>query len=139
MPGTVLTSAAILAVLCAVLPLRNGFYVLHMLVVLGGAWLLRGEVVAFSTQAFTVFLSLHLLSINALIFMCYGVDKQAAIKKKWRVPEKQLLAMALIGGTPGAWFAQKIFRHKTKKQSYRQALWLVFVVQAMVLAALAVR
>lgn len=140
MPGTVLTAIAIFAALSVVLAsLRNGFYVLHILMVAGGSWLLRGDIPAFSIQAFYIFLLLHLPSINACAFLAYGADKRAAKKGKWRIPEKQLLALALVGGIFGSWAGQKFFRHKTKKQSFRQALWLVFVLQAMLLAGLAVR
>ncbi|KAL0476301.1 ysdA [Acrasis kona] len=45
-------------------------------------------------------------------------DKQQAIQKKWRVPEKTLCATALAGGWVGGYFAIEKFRHKNKKPSF---------------------
>lgn len=47
-----------------------------------------------------------------------------------RVPEADLLALAFIGGTPGAFLARRLFRHKTRKQPFSTWLWLITVIQA---------
>ena len=56
----------------------------------------------------------------------YAVDKQAAIKGRWRVPEATLLWVGLACGWPGAIVAQRLLRHKTRKTSF-QALFAVTV------------
>ena len=56
----------------------------------------------------------YLIFINLFAFCTYGIDKWKAKKGAWRVPEKTLLILALIGGSAGAWFGMQIFRHKTK-------------------------
>jgi uncharacterized membrane protein YsdA (DUF1294 family) len=43
------------------------------------------------------------------------------------VPEKTLHMMALAGGWPGAWLAQKMFRHKTSKKEFQVVFWLTVV------------
>ncbi|OJG69284.1 membrane protein [Enterococcus moraviensis] len=43
------------------------------------------------------------------------LDKQRAIRKKWRVPERNLLVIGLIGGGIGGLLAQQLFHHKTRK------------------------
>jgi len=58
-------------------------------------------------------------SVAALI--AYGVDKSAARGGRWRTPESTLHLLALIGGWPGALIAQKVFRHKSRKRSFRVA------------------
>ena len=40
----------------------------------------------------------YLIFINLFAFCTYGIDKWKAKKGAWRVPEKTLLILALIGG-----------------------------------------
>ena len=58
---------------------------------------------------------LYLLAINLLAFLIYGVDKWKAKHEKWRVPEKTLFLLALLGGSVGALVGMKVFHHKTRK------------------------
>lgn len=44
---------------------------------------------------------------------------------EWRIPEKGLHAIELLGGWPGALLAQQVFRHKTRKLSYQLWFWLI--------------
>ena len=43
------------------------------------------------------------------------VDKQKAKKHKWRIPEKTLLYITLLGGGIGTTIGMYMFRHKTQK------------------------
>ena len=52
--------------------------------------------------------------INLLTFIVYGADKRRARKGKWRVPEKTLFLMPLLGGSIGALLGMRVFHHKTK-------------------------
>ena len=49
----------------------------------------------------------------------YGFDKHRAMGDGGRIPESTLLAVDLLGGWPGGWWAQYKFRHKTQKVSFR--------------------
>ena len=84
------------------------------------------------------FLWLWLILINIVAFLTYGADKLfAKIKERFpklrRVPEKNLLLLALLGGGIGAWLAMELFRHKTQHRSFRicvplfTLLWIVVV------------
>ena len=53
----------------------------------------------------------------------YGLDKRAATKGRWRTKEKTLHTLELIGGWPGALAGQALFRHKTRKTSFKLVLW----------------
>ncbi len=64
-----------------------------------------------------------LVILNLVTFYLYMRDKNAAENGDWRISEKQLHILALLGGWPGAWFAQKTFRHKTSKPSFQWAYW----------------
>lgn len=56
--------------------------------------------------------------LSLLTFGIYGADKKAARSGQWRTPEKTLHLLALAGGWPGAWAAQRLFRHKSSKPSF---------------------
>jgi len=66
-----------------------------------------------------------LLLINLGTILCFWHDKKCAIEKRRRVPEARLLGLALIGGSPGAFAARHLFRHKTRKQPFSTLLWLI--------------
>lgn len=65
---------------------------------------------------------------SGLAFAVYGYDKQQAKAGEWRIPEKVLHAIELLGGWPGALLAQQVFRHKTRKLSYQLWFWLTVAV-----------
>ena len=59
-------------------------------------------------------LPVWLAVINLLTFIVYGADKRRARKGKWRVPEKTLFLLPLLGGSIGALLGMRVFHHKTK-------------------------
>lgn len=61
---------------------------------------------------------------SIIAFVAYGVDKRAAGRGGWRIGEKQLHAWAFVGGFPGAWLGQRLFRHKRRKTSFMVVFWL---------------
>lgn len=68
----------------------------------------------------TLILALILYTLMSVItFAAYVVDKRRAEQGRWRVRERTLHALELLGGWPGAVVARKAFRHKTRKGSYR--------------------
>lgn len=123
-----ITAAVILILMAALLSgLRNGFYALHVLLVCGFIYLYstsHAPAAPFSVQALWIFFVVHLASINLLTFVAYGYDKTAARAGKWRVKEKALHAMTFVGGTFGAFLGQRVFRHKTRKHSFRVVFWI---------------
>jgi len=74
------------------------------------------------------------VSINLVTFGVFGWDKACAENNLRRVPEANLLLLALFGGALGALLGQQVFRHKTKKQPFRTLLWLCALIN--ILAAL---
>lgn len=65
--------------------------------------------------------------LSALTFIAYGLDKSAAIGRRWRTPEKTLHLLGLAGGWPGALLAQQLLRHKTSKSSFVAVFWCTVV------------
>lgn len=76
-----------------------------------------------------------LVAINAATFLLYGYDKAVAGSGR-RVPETVLHGAELLGGTPAAFVAQRLFHHKTRKGSYQARFWLIVAVQVVVVAGL---
>ena len=70
-----------------------------------------------------------LISINVVTLALFGYDKRQAVAGLARVPEAALHAAALLGGSPGAILAQGLFRHKTRKRSFRMALAAIVLLQ----------
>lgn len=51
---------------------------------------------------------------NILLFYFMYSDKQKARKRKYRIPEKYLLILGILGGGLGGILGMQLFRHKTK-------------------------
>lgn len=74
-------------------------------------------------------LTVYLAAMNIIAFGMYGIDKQKAIRKQWRIPEAQLLVVAAIGGSAGALLGMQFFYHKTRKWKFRLGVPLILAVQ----------
>lgn len=68
------------------------------------------------------------LAASLIAYFAYAADKSAAKQGEWRTPENTLHLLSLIGGWPGALFAQKKLRHKNRKASFQAVFWLTVVV-----------
>ena len=73
-------------------------------------------------------IGIYYICVNVIAFILYGLDKKYAREGRWRIPEKTLLGIALIGGAAGAWIGMQTFRHKTKHMSFRMLVPLFAVV-----------
>lgn len=71
-----------------------------------------------------------LLALNLWTMLRFWQDKAYAARRQRRIPEKNLLLLAAIGGTPGAFLARHLFRHKTRKQPFSVYLWLILMLQS---------
>lgn len=63
-----------------------------------------------------ILLAYALLSLVAVVL--YALDKRRAQAGAWRVSERTLHLVALLGGWPGAMWARQRFRHKTRKRVF---------------------
>jgi uncharacterized membrane protein YsdA (DUF1294 family) len=75
-----------------------------------------------------------LVGVNVVTFGYYGYDKNQARRSSGRVPEVVLHGLALAGGSPAAWLAMRLFRHKTIKGSFRFVFWTIVVLQLALIA-----
>jgi len=92
---------------------------------LGGKGLTVQELLSTPTGA----LALWLVFINAATFAVYGVDKRRARRGAWRVPEKTLFLLPLLGGSVGALLGMRTFRHKTKHWYFVWGIPLILLAQ----------
>lgn len=72
---------------------------------------------------------LLLLALNGLTLTAFALDKGLARGAARRVPERVLLGLALLGGTPGAYAGRRLFRHKTRKQPFARRLHAIAFIQ----------
>lgn len=75
------------------------------------------------------------LLLNLVTFFVYWLDKYAAQQGRWRTAENTLHLFSLLGGWPGAWFAQQLLRHKSSKAPFRASYWASVAVHFIALAA----
>jgi uncharacterized membrane protein YsdA (DUF1294 family)/cold shock CspA family protein len=99
---------------------NHWFYVGLPLFVLWLGVILAG---LFFTRTLPGWLPLGLILLNLATFYAYWLDKHAARRGAWRTKESTLHTLSLVGGWPGAWWAQQLLRHKSSKQEFRQMYW----------------
>ena len=78
-------------------------------------------------QQLNIFPLFTYLLISLITFIVYAIDKTKAHKNQWRIPEANLHLLELLGGWPGALIAQRIMRHKNKKESYQSMFWFIVI------------
>ncbi|GIN71316.1 hypothetical protein J14TS2_17910 [Bacillus sp. J14TS2] len=63
---------------------------------------------------FKLIVGIYIIVINLWGFFIMKLDKRRAQKREWRVSEKNLWLIAIIGGALGTTLGMWSFRHKTK-------------------------
>lgn len=84
-------------------------------------------------------LLIWLAGVNVVTFALYGIDKHRAKKGRWRIPEKTLLLLPLLGGSVGGLLGMAVFHHKTRHWYFRLGLPLMLLLQAALAVYLAAR
>lgn len=72
-------------------------------------------------------LLIWLLVANLWAFFLCWWDKRKAKRGQWRVPERRLMTLALLGGELGLWLGMQRFRHKTKHKKFTLGVPACFV------------
>lgn len=94
--------------------------------------LLRFLSVAFSLVAFVGLawqygVSPHAVALvgclNLVVFCIYGWDKMQSKMHGRRIRERTLHGLSILGGWPGAFVGQALFRHKTTKPIFALVHW----------------
>ncbi len=64
-------------------------------------------------------LGVYLLVMNLAAFLAFAVDKRAAKRQEWRIPEARLLGLCALGGWLGGLLGMRLCHHKTRKLKFR--------------------
>ena len=82
---------------------------------------------------------IYFIIINLLGFLMMYIDKKKAIKGKWRISEKSLFVVTLLGGGIGTNIGMNIFRHKTKKMRFSIGFPTILIVEIALIICLIIR
>lgn len=80
----------------------------------------------------------YILLISVILFVLMGIDKYKAKHQLWRIPEKTLLILGIIGGGIGGFIGGRIFHHKTRKW-YFQVAWIIGSLVAIVMIVMSLK
>jgi len=75
----------------------------------------------------------YLFLINIIAFIIIYIDKQKAIKHKWRIRESTLFLVSIIGGSLGTLIGMYTFRHKTKHIKFTLGIPFILIVQILLI------
>lgn len=76
---------------------------------------------------------IYLVVMNIIGFASMGIDKSKAKRGAWRIPEKTLFLIAILGGSIGSILGMKQFRHKTKHKTFTIGMPTILLVQAAII------
>ena len=74
----------------------------------------------------------YLILINVIAFITIYIDKQKAIKHKWRVKESTLFLISIVGGSLGTLLGMFTFHHKTKHKKFTLGIPFILVIQVVI-------
>ena len=72
---------------------------------------------------------IYLVVINIIGFLAMWIDKRKAKKGKWRIQEKTLFFITVLGGGIGTISGMYIFRHKTQKIGFTIGLPAILILE----------
>ena len=79
----------------------------------------------FTTQNILI----YILIINVITFFMMWFDKHEAKIGDWRVPERTLFLLVLLGGGIGGIAGMYVFRHKTRKWYFKIGFPAILIMQ----------
>ena len=82
------------------------------------------------------FYVIYLITVSFITFIFYFVDKLKAIANAWRIPEKVLVILSIIGGAFGGLLATYTLRHKTKHWYFVYGMPMILILQIIAIIGL---
>ena len=77
-----------------------------------------------------------LLAVNLAALVLMGVDKGRAGRGSWRISERTLFLLPLLGGALGGTLGMLLFHHKTRKWPFAYGFPLLAIAQLLAVTAL---
>lgn len=59
--------------------------------------------------------TIYYIALSFITLLLWGIDKYRAKMGQWRIPERVLLTLVVIGGAFGGLAGMFVFRHKIRK------------------------
>lgn len=78
-------------------------------------------------------LFIYIFIINVIGTALMHYDKQQAKRSEWRVEEKTLFRIAVLGGSIGVFLGMRRFRHKTRKPTFKYGIPSIFIIQTVLI------
>ena len=75
------------------------------------------------------FIFIYIIFINLFLFTLLGMDKKRAKLHKWRIREKNLMCLAILGGSLGGILGIYTFKHKTKHLKFTLGYTIILLIQ----------
>lgn len=75
----------------------------------------------------------YVIIINIVGLFSMLIDKRRAINNKWRIPEKTLFIIAILGGSIGSNIGMRLFRHKTKHWYFVFGMPAILIIQLVII------
>lgn len=72
--------------------------------------------------------------INFIGLVLMAWDKMKARTGAWRIPENNLLFIALAGGSAGVYLGLRLFHHKTRHVKFAVVVPVIFLIQVCLIA-----
>ena len=80
-----------------------------------------------------IMILLYAFVMSLIAFAAFGIDKYKAKAQRWRIRERTLFALALMGGGIGAFLGMKVFHHKTRHRKFAIGIPVIMVIQLILL------
>ena len=74
-----------------------------------------------------IIIYVFVINIIGIIITCY--DKLCAVKHSWRVKERTLMLISILGGSIGMYITMQLIRHKTKHLKFLLGIPMIFIFQ----------
>ena len=72
---------------------------------------------------------IYILLINIVAIIITGYDKLCAQNRKWRVKERTLMLISMLGGSMGMYITMQLIRHKTRHLKFMLGIPLIIILQ----------
>ena len=78
----------------------------------------------------------YFIMINVALLLTMKIDKNRAKNNQYRISEKTLWILALVGGAIGGTLGMQLFRHKTKHIAFTVGFPLLAIVDVIIVGIL---
>lgn len=75
------------------------------------------------------YLITYIIGVNLITFIFFWNDKRRSKKEAWRISEKTLIGLCLIGGAIGGILGMRVFHHKTKHFLFVWGIPIILILQ----------